>query len=289
MLNLICDQCDRKFKSKAGLSIHKLYHDPNYKEKVRLSIKKGKDRNKGLKIKRYLKNPNYCAYCKSILNYKSRDNKHCSTKCASLSIVGSKLSELTKSRISKSLKGKRGPDFKIKTCEFCYQNYKEFNFRKRKVFSWGNPKCESELKTRTSLKISKGLKLAFKEGRHLGNFYRNRSQPSYLESSFIDYLKLNYPSINYEFNKTVKIFDKDGNYKNNYYIDFYFPETNIGIELDGRQHFDSVEYDKNRDKDIFKSIKCKILRVSYDEYFEKSKLSNIISILQKENKLQLKN
>lgn len=127
--------------------------------------------------------------------------------------------------------------------------------------------------------LSKKMKLAYKEGRHLGSYYRNRSNPPFLEKSFIDYLSSDHPSVPYEHNYTVRILNDDGSFKTNYFIDFYFPGTNQGIELDGKQHEDQKEYDAKRDEEIFYQEGIRILRVSYDEFFGKEKYREIQEII----------
>ena len=122
-----------------------------------------------------------------------------------------------------------------------------------------------------SLKIQERIENGFNPNKNRGH------KKSYLENSFEEWLLLNNYK-NYEYNKQIKIY-KDKKYFKSYYIDFYFPIINIGIELDGSQHKNNIEYDINRDKEIFEQYNIKIIRISHKEYLNKTKLNYIENIL----------
>ena len=99
----------------------------------------------------------------------------------------------------------------------------------------------------------------------------NRSNSeSYLERSFREWLIKNNLKQDDDFitNKHFKINEKI------YFGDFYFPKLSLLIELDGKQHLDSTEYDSNRDFN-FRSVGIETIRISHKEYKNKSKESEI--------------
>lgn len=60
-----------------------------------------------------------------------------------------------------------------------------------------------------------------------------------------------------------------------YILDFYCPSKRLGIEIDGSQHLENKEYDKNRTK-LFNDLDIKIIRFWNNEVNE-----NIDSVMQK--------
>ena len=64
-----------------------------------------------------------------------------------------------------------------------------------------------------------------------------------------------------------------------YFIDFYFPQLKLGIELDGTQHKNTFEYDTERDSYIEREYEIQILRVTHSEYKKKTKLKLIEDLL----------
>jgi very-short-patch-repair endonuclease len=220
-----------------------------------------------------------CIICGTMLAYPRK--KTCNEICHK--IYRSKanvriMSDETKLKISNSILAKYGRTSNFDLFNLsCIECSKEFTNRTK------NAKYCSDCRNKViKIKISNSMKLAFKEGRHKGNEYRNRKNKSYLERSFITYLKDNYPSLEYVFNEPVKIYNNEKKYIKNYYIDFFLPKTNIGIELDGKQHEKCKEYDQNRDQLIYDTRKIKIVRVSYNEYFECSKYDLINNLLKEE-------
>ena len=102
--------------------------------------------------------------------------------------------------------------------------------------------------------------------------HRCRSKPSFLEKSFEEWLiSINYTD--YVKNKTFRCGKKI------YYGDFFFPNKNILIELDGKQHEETVEYDKIRDQHIMEYHKVETIRISYTEYMNKSKVTTVLNVI----------
>lgn len=79
--------------------------------------------------------------------------------------------------------------------------------------------------------------------------------------------------IDYIKNKTFRCAEKI------YYGDFYFPELKILVELDGKQHLETLKYDSIRDTNILTHHGVYTIRISYDEFISKTKLHLIKTIL----------
>jgi very-short-patch-repair endonuclease len=101
---------------------------------------------------------------------------------------------------------------------------------------------------------------------------RCRSKASYLEKSFENWLNTK-EIFNFIKNKTFRCGEKV------YFGDFFFPEKKLLIELDGKQHLKTIEYDIERDNLILKHHGVKTIRISYDEYVSRSKIDLIYQLL----------
>jgi len=107
-------------------------------------------------------------------------------------------------------------------------------------------------------------------------FYRSklgRGKKSYMESSFEEWLiqhKVNFITEKHFYNFTLN---------KNYFVDFYFPDLNLVIELDGNQHLKTKELDKLRDEYLTTYYGLNILRISHTEYKEKTKLDLVCKLL----------
>lgn len=190
-----------------------------------------------------------------------KPHKFCSQSCAAkynnsrkdytLFKTGPKPGHKHKARATK-------PQFtKIKPCVVCGK----YHPRSGKTCS---DYCKNKL---LSIKASERIDNGWNPQEH-----RCRSKPSFLEKSFENWLKqLNYTS--YIKNKTFRCNKKI------YYGDFYFPKLNLLIELDGKQHKHTIEYDSERDSLILEFYLVRTIRISYKEYMEKSKLACVLSLL----------
>jgi len=297
-----CDICQREFSTKRSLASHRNHHNEDYHKKSSSAVKflqsekAEESRKKVTETKKYenwkAKNSSGCITCGKELVYPQE--KTCSETCQKTyrSNANKKPhSEETKQKIRDRVNqiiqeeidsGKR--TIKTCACKICGTTIPNTTWKKRTVCD--DEVCIEEARKQVGKKISDSIKKAFSEGRHLGNQYRNRKNPSYLEQSFITYIEQNYPSVKYEFNYTVRITDENGKYVKNFYIDFYFPLQHIGIELDGKQHMQTVKTDAVRDNTILESHGIPIHRISYREYFNHSKKEWIDSVLNTESNLQ---
>jgi len=129
--------------------------------------------------------------------------------------------------------------------------------------------CKSKL-------ISQSMKELMAEGFNpRGN--RGRSKRSYLEQSFSDWLTNRYPHVECVTEQPFRRRD----ITKTYFVDFYFPQLGLGIELDGSQHKGTVEYDSDRDAYITSEYGITMIRITHQEYKNKTKLDLVQSWLER--------
>ena len=222
----------------------------------------------------YLENPNKCKQCDVSLTYVQRHNKFCSTSCSASFYnkdrKGVALDATVKQKISDSVKkfNLENPYTKSKQmfsrlsycciCNSVIQN---------KIVKTCSSKCKSVL-------LSNNMSDRIKQNRR-SNYRRDKR--SYLEESFETWLLDNNISLKYETEYTIKnhITQKW------YFVDFYFPEINLIVELDGKQHEKPKhkEADKLRDEYIATNLNLNVFRISYDEYQAGSKINELLKLL----------
>lgn len=194
--------------------------------------------------------------------------KYCSKSC-SAKINNQYRSEFSKSKqkatLAETLKLKPkiiSKEPKVKTlhnltCIICENNFK----------STFKPKtCSSECyKINQSRKRIKFLK----ENAGTFNWIPN-NKPTYFEQSFIDWLdhqEYNYVALKHSIHNPKE--------NTTYFLDFYFPDLNVNIELDGTHHErpDNIKRDEIRDA-YLKSIGIDVLRISIRDYNRKNNRIN---------------
>ena len=146
---------------------------------------------------------------------------------------------------------------KVQQCIIC----NKWHTKKSKTCS---AKCKSKL---LSIRVNERIDNGWNPQEH-----RCRSIPSYLEKSFEHWL-IAHSFTNYIKNKTFRCNKKI------YYGDFYFPEQNILIELDGKQHEQTTEYDQRRDQLILQHHNILTLRINHNEYLKQTKSELVKSLL----------
>lgn len=104
---------------------------------------------------------------------------------------------------------------------------------------------------------------------------RGRGKKSYLEISFEKWLNKHFPDIEYRPEYPVKRQDM----VKTYFGDFYFPDKNLIIELDGTQHNNTIEYDQERDTYITETYGIQVFRISHKEYTNQTKINDVIKLL----------
>lgn len=106
------------------------------------------------------------------------------------------------------------------------------------------------------------MKIRIKEGKHKG--WQSRNILSYPERFFIRVLKRNKINNFCEPNYTIKKRDLGLDDDSNYFLDFYFEEKKIDLEIDGKQYEldERKESDKNRDKILTKN-EIRVYRIKW--------------------------
>lgn len=197
------------------------------------------DNNLGLdyftSINRYERNPNYCIECKSEIEFSKRINKFCSSSCSATNTNKGKIkSDLTKFKISEKLISLHSliPKVEIRECLECKLEYKISERNRSKCCS---DKCTFNL--RSNNKKSE-IKTRKKLGLHVG--WVSRNVLSYPEKFFIEVLK----------NNNLFHLCKTNYRQGKYFLDFYFENIKLDLEIDGGQHEweDRKASDISRDK-----------------------------------------
>lgn len=202
----------------------------------------------------HFKSPKICPECNKE-HHKS--GKFCSSSCGAIYSNARKDYSKIKSGPQKGTTPKNFcPYTKVRVCSICGSYHKK-----------SGKTCSKEC-YKTQLSIS------LKESKYNFSLNRGRYKKSYLERSFEDWLLSN----NYKNFITEQKF-KNIHEKKTYYADFYFPDKNLIIELDGSQHKNTVEQDLMRDNYISSEYKLQIIRISHSEYIKKSRIKEIKQLL----------
>lgn len=207
------------------------------------------------RIQNYNSDPNYCICCNQPIQYEKKNNKFCSSSCsATFNNKNRIVTEEQKIKTSKSLKGLTKGGKKIlkefkRICKCCNS---EFIVKRRKNGTLSrNLYCSFECSNKM-MKINVGLaqKKLVKNGVHKG--WKSRNILSYPEKFFIKVLNDN--NIQFEHNLPINKKDLGLNDSSNYFLDFYFRDKKIDLEIDGKQHTykERKESDKARDENLIK-------------------------------------
>ena len=120
-----------------------------------------------------------------------------------------------------------------KKCEFCGNLFStdkhERLFCKQSCstkYLWTTEKYRNNLTSQVREKV--------KNGQHQG--WKSRNVLSYPEKFFKEVLEKNGYLGRFQTNHSVKKRDIGIDCDANYFLDFYFPEFNLGLEIDGKQH-----------------------------------------------------
>jgi len=240
-----------------------------------------------------------CEYCKSKIIRSLREKKElwenkkffCSDSCSKKRIW----SDETKERISGTVKKQWKEDnfrserlermnseesrlkFKESIAKFIEKNpefYSEINLNKK-----GIPRTE-EVKRKISESTKKAMDCDSVKEKIYKNFIEGRNGFSKYISEKISYpeecaiIILKEIDENYIFQH--RIMKKDLGVKGIcYYLDFFFPEINLNIEIDGKQHEKNKEKDAERDE-VLKRVKgIDVVRIKWKDY--KDLKENILS------------
>lgn len=242
-------------------------HIESIKNASILGRKKLKDK-KNERIKKYYQNPSKCRECNVVLKYSKKRNKFCSSSCsASYNNKNRIVTDEHKRKTSLTLKGIKSPlkgrvmnkEKLDKNCIICD---KLFIPKRTKSGLLSKSKCCSK-ECRTKLKSENGTKIMkkrIKNGTHKG--WQSRNIISYPEKFFIEVLKNNNLfkkcSVNYVISKR----DLGLENHSNYFLDFFFEDKNIDLEIDGKQHEFRKEHDNKRDALLVKNG-IKVYRIKW--------------------------
>lgn len=233
-----------------------------------------------------------CLYCNKpfirLLNSEQRAKKFCSKTCSALHLNSNKTrEEQLKINLKLSIKYKErimgkyllltvSPNL-VYTITYNMSNI----ISTRKVNKLKCQVCDKEFfsfikttKLCSKLCFKQRLRNMHKEKPHL---ILNRSNPeSYLEKSFREFIESNgfIKNVNYkqEHNFTLSTGKR-------YIADFYFPELNSIIELDGSQHKNMITEDSVRDALILSEFNVKTIRITHKEWVKKTKVNTINTLL----------
>ena len=213
--------------------------------------------------KTYEKNPKKCRECGCVISYEKKYNVFCNSSCsASYNNRLKDVKKETREKISESLmkyynnnpkkikKIKKNNEIllvKEKNCEYCGNifNTKRLDSGRLSVAKTCSKECSLNLMKKN---ISISQKERVKNGLHKG--WQSRNILSYPENFFIRVLKrnkiFNECEINYKISKKDLGVIGDNL---NYFLDFYFNNKKIDLEIDGKQHklLERQESDKKRD------------------------------------------
>jgi very-short-patch-repair endonuclease len=247
-----------------GNSIKKV---KSFIEKNNLDISHFETKNKNKKYKVIEK---ICPVCdKSFKINENIDQTTCSFSCANTYFRSNK-SEEVKNKISNSLKSyfKNNDSISEKkryyrNCIFCGCEFERWRLNSGIL---SNSKTCSEKCSNESMKsnLKKIVKEKIQNGTHKG--WQSRNIEFYPETFFKKVLENN--NIVYEFNKPIKKRNLGVDCDSNYFLDFYIPDVNIDLEIDGKQHEIRKEHDEKRD--FYVSKQYKVYRIKWKSINSKS-------------------
>lgn len=211
-----------------------------------------------------------CTNCNIVFSkfkYQVTENNFCNHSCsATFNNKKRIISDEQKQKVSQSLllrfenKVKIVKDnnliYKSRKCKICD---KDFEVERLGNHYSKSLVCSSECRSILLSESSKNnMKKVILEGKHKG--WQSRNIISYPEKFFITVLKNN--NINFIHNYKVNQSDLDVDSKYCYFLDFYLPDKNIDLEIDGKQHEWRKEYDDERDLNI--SQKYNVYRIKWN-------------------------
>jgi len=240
------------------------YHIENAKKASVLGNKKIQE-IKNERIINYNNFPNFCLNCNNPLSYNKRSNKFCSSSCSATYNNRNRIvTEDHKLKTSLSLKGvSKGGKRELKdykrNCGECGNVFIVPRIENGKL-SQQKYCCDKCSKTGMKKNLSLNVKEKVRNGTHKG--WTSRNIISYPEKFFIEVLKNN--KLEYKQNFVISKRDLGLNDISNYFLDFYFEDGKIDLEIDGKQHSykDRKEKDITRDK-LLESVGIKVYRIKW--------------------------
>jgi len=218
----------------------------------------------------YLKNPKLCKVCQNPLPYKYHNGKQfCNTSCAAKFNNKNRIFEPTKDKRVKILNcfmcgTEITVNIRVSRIKAYCENCKEINKKnkkerkKEKKYSHICLCCDKSF-----ISAHKNTKYcsSFCSGKHMMEIgkiksWQSRNIKSYPERFFEKVLNNN--NLSYEINKPLRCEDR------NYFLDFYFADKNIDLEIDGKQHYmpERIVSDINRDT-VLTEKGIKVFRIKW--------------------------
>lgn len=203
-----------------------------------------------------------CNYCSSNLSYQDYKNKKkfCNSSCAA-SFNGKNRSHTdeTKAKIGSALKARPKKDKKprIMTCQWCDIVFLTLSDNKPK-YCGGD--CRSQAMSNNRIAFLK---------RNAGTFnWIPNNTPSYFEKSFMDWLDDN--GYRDEYVAQQHFHNDEAN--TNYFLDIYFDDIKLNIELDGTHHEREQQQkrDFTRDEFLRRRMGIYVHRISIRNYNRKN-------------------
>ena len=238
---------------------------------------------------KYNINPNLCLCCKKPLKYEKKNTKFCSQSCsATFNNKKRVVSEKQKIKTSLALINKsrihyyeKLQDYK-RICLHCNEEFvvKRKENRRLSAQKYCSKECAS---LGMRLNVSKSQKELVRKGLHKG--WQSRNVLSYPEKFFMNVLKNN--NLEYKHNFIVNKRDLGLDDVSNYFLDFYFEDKKIDLEIDGKQHSYEVrkESDEIRDSNLSKigiqvyRIKWKSINKKEGRDYIKNEIDKFIKII----------
>ena len=189
----------------------------------------------------------HCPNCGKVILTKG--NKFCNSSCAATyNRTGMILSEISKTKISNSVKEFKRNIITIRNCVVCKN---EFSPIRKENGLLSKTNCCSNI-CRGILKSNNGkiiMNNNIENGTHKG--WKSRDIISYPEQFFMGVLNNN--SIEFQHNFPINKKDLGLKDSHNYFLDFYIKNKNIDLEIDGSQHTYRHEHDIKRDEILRKN------------------------------------
>ena len=275
-----CPTCAKDFKTERSLRSHLNWHKPGYAEKSIAGAEIGRDIGAGnrqkaaaSKVIEYHKNPNRCVECDTALPYVSRSNKFCSHSCSGKHQVQFRTQEILdkqRATLLETISKRKIYNFPktpktIKNCVIC-------NSRHVGAGKTCSKKCRDSLNSTIK-------KASIASGAWNPRLHRNgRRKKSYMEEGFELWLQKNGVT-GYDPEHHVKRYDEDGKFVKNYFIDFYFPNLKLAIELDGTQHKFTVEKDQDRDSYLSSALGMTVYRIPYASFQKNEWIESVKALM----------
>ena len=207
--------------------------------------------------------------------YKEGLCKFCSRTCSN----SRSHSKETKEKIGKSVSISSYERGRTKTKKICLDCNKEISHDNKSGYCSKCIKGRS-LSKETKEKLSEAAKKNVREGKHQG--WKTRNISSYPEIFFKKVMENN--GLKYKFNHPVSKKSLGVDNCSSYFLDFYFEELKLYLEIDGKQHNykDRAESDEERDKLLKKNgyivyrIKWKSINSEEGKAYIKSEIDKFL-------------